>query len=144
MKQSVVKQMKDYQSKHRFVRAVQYQEGMEDAWMIIIPDVSAIDEYVDRVFDTKEDAENYTTCPLFTREYGNEEMYDVIPVMLAILADDETEYCSCIVTGDKGFKYEFTALDEDSYLVVDEYGSNQVLDSDDFFDMYESINEYNC
>lgn len=138
MKQFAINQMKDYQCKHRFAKAVQYQDGMEDGWMIILPDVSETDKYVNRVFRTKEEAENYTTNYLFTRELGSEE-YDIVPVMLMILADDEVETCSHVVRGDKGFEYEFTEVNEDDWLVVDEYGCNRIMDSDDFFEMYEII-----
>lgn len=138
MKQFVIDQMKEYQCRKKIVKAIKYQEGMEDGWIIMFPDISEMDGYVDKVFNTKEDAKNYTMCPLFIREYGKEENYNIIPVMLMILADDEVEYFSNVIGGDRGFKYEFTEIYEDSWIVLDDENVVDVVyDTETFNTMYE-------
>ena len=137
MNQNIINQMKRYQHKKEIVKAVKYQEGMEDGWMILLPDMLDGDDFVNRVFNSQDEAMRYTTTSAF---YDYKD-YDIVPVMLSILADDEVETCSHVVTGDNRFEYEFTEINEDDWLVIDEYGCERVIDSDDFYDMYEVINE---
>lgn len=136
MKQNIINQMKRYQHKKEIVKAVKYQEGMEDGWMILLPDMPDGDDFVNRVFNSKDEAMRYTTTSAF---YDYKD-YDIVPVMLSILADDEVETCSHVVSKDL-FEYEFTEINEDDWLVIDEYGCERVIDFDDFHNMYEDINE---
>lgn len=141
MKQSVIDQMKEYQSKRKIVKAIQYREGMEDGWIILLPDMPDGNDFIKKVFNSKDEAKQYTTTPAFcNHEYG---VFNIIPVMLTILADDEVEICSDVVTGDKGFKYEFTEINEDSWLVVDDEGNVDIEYSTESFDAtYELHSSY--
>lgn len=143
LKQSVAEKMKTYILKDRYVKAIPYEEGMENGWMIVIPneyDLSHILEYVNKIFKSKVDAEDYTTSYLFTREFNGKE-YEIIPVHLMELADDEVEDCPHVVVDDRCFKYEFIPLKEDSLLVLNSCGGIQIMESDYFSDVYEIVTE---
>lgn len=140
LKDSVIKEMKTYLHKHRYVKATSYENGMEDGWVILLLDMPEGEDYVNKVFSTESDAEKYITSPLYTREHSGKK-YEIIPVMLSILSDDEAEVCSHVVPDYRGFKHEFIELNEDSLLVVDENGAIDVMDKDDFSDFYEIVSE---
>ena len=40
MNQNIINQMKRYQHKKEIVKAVKYQEGMEDGWIILLLNMS--------------------------------------------------------------------------------------------------------
>lgn len=142
LKDSVIDRMKTYLYRHRYIKAMPYENGMEDGWVILLPDMPEGEDYINRVFSTESDAEKYITSPLFTREHSGEE-YEIVPVMLSILSDDEVENCIHVVPDYRGFEYEFTQVDEESLIVVDEYGAIYTMDKDDFSELYEvTLEEY--
>ena len=136
LKNSVIERMKTYLYRYRYIKAISYENGMEDGWIILLPDMPEGEEYINRVFSTESDAENYITSPLFTREHSGKE-YEIVPVMLSILSDDEAENCVHVVPDYRGFEHEFTQVDEESLIVMDENGAVYTMDKDDFSELYE-------
>ena len=98
MKQSYIEHMKNYRTKQKQVKAVRYQEGMEDGWMIILPDLSGVDDFIDRLFETKADAEAYKETVSFN-EHEN-EIIKIVPVLLTKLTAEEAFYCNESITID--------------------------------------------
>ena len=151
MKQSVVNQMKDYQSKHRFVRAVQYQEGMEDAWMIeyreyIEDNEGTSNNRVDKLFWTKESAEEYMKHEHPEDNYRGLfcEYTEVIPVLLREISEDEYENGCFTITQD-GKYYNYEELTNDSWIVINENGYIYGECDTEFFEEYETVsNESNA
>lgn len=140
MKQFVIDQMKEYQHRKTTIKAVKYQEGMEDGWIILLLNMPEGEDYVNKVFTTKFDAENYITSPLFTREHNGKE-YKIVPVMLYVLSDDEAEICPHVVLDNRRIEHEFVPMDENSLLVVDECGCIEVMDSKSLSDFQEITSE---
>lgn len=138
MKQFIVDQMKEYQRKKEIVKAVKYEEGMEDGWLIKILDISEMDEYVDKVFYSKEEADNFIETDDFNKyKHGCEEVITtIVPVMLRHIYDELVECFSDIVTIDNA-AYEFEEIEDDMWIVMDEDGD--IMTVSDFFDDYEPI-----
>lgn len=135
MKQSVIDQMKEYQSKRKTVKAIQYREGMEDGWIILLPDMPDGNDFIKKVFNSKDEAKQYTTTPAFcNHEYG---VFNIIPVILTILADDEVEYYSHVVSINM-IEYAFEEIDsDDMWIGIDENGTRRLYY--DLLDDYEEI-----
>lgn len=140
MKKSYIEHMKNYRTKQKQVKAIKYQEGMEDGWMIIFPDISEMDGYIDKLFFSKDEAEKFIGTDEFNEyEYGNQnEITKIVPVLLTLLSDDEVEYYESVVSKD-GNKYYFDAVDEDMWIVMDEEGD--ILSCYDFFKDYEAVKD---
>lgn len=138
MKQFIINQMKEYQRKKEIVKAVKYEEGMEDGWMVMILDISEMDEYVDKVFYSKEEAENFIETDDFNQyKHGCDEvMTTIVPVMLTAISDEMVEYSLNIVIIDDT-TYEFEEIGDDMWIVMDEDGD--IMTVSDFFDDYETI-----
>lgn len=135
MKQSVIDQMKEYQRKRKIVKAIQYREGMEDGWIILLPDMPDGNDFIKKVFNSKDEAKQYTTTPAFcNHEYG---VFNIIPVILTILADDEVEYYSHVVSINM-IEYAFEEIDsDDMWIGIDENGTRRLYY--DLLDDYEEI-----
>ena len=135
MKQSVIDQMKEYQSKRKTVKAIQYREGMEDGCIILLPDMPDGNDFIKKVFNSKDEAKQYTTTPAFcNHEYG---VFNIIPVILTILADDEVEYYSHVVSINM-IEYAFEEIDsDDMWIGIDENGTRRLYY--DLLDDYEEI-----
>lgn len=145
MKQFVIDQMKEYQRRSITVKAVKYQEGMEDAWMVeyqahIEDNDGIINDTVDKLFWTKESAEEY-----MKQEHPEDnprglfcEYTEVIPVLLREVSEDEYVEGCLSITQDGKF-YEYDTLTDDSYIVIDGngyfYGD---YDTEMFFREYEA------
>ena len=128
--------MKTYLYRYRYIKAIPYENGMEDGWVILLPDMPEGEDYINRVFSTESDAEKYITSPLFTREHSGKQ-YIIVPVMLSILSDDEVENCTHVVPDYRGFEHEFTQVNEESLIVMDENGAVYTMNEDDFSELYE-------
>ena len=132
--------MKEYQHRKTTVKAVKYQDGMEDGWIILLLNMPEGEDYVNKVFSLKSDAENYITSYLFIREHKDKK-YNIVPVMLYILSDDEAEICPHIVYDNRGIEHEFIPMDENSWLVVNECGVIEVMDNEIFADFHKITSE---
>lgn len=143
MKQSVIDQMKEYQHRRTTVKAVKYQEGMEDAWMVeyreyIEDSEGTSNNRVDKLFWTKELAEEY-----MKQEHPEDnhrglfcEYTEVIPVLLREISKDEY---GCFSITQDGKYYDYEELTNDSWIVINEngyiYGE---YDTKMFFEEYET------
>ena len=134
MKQSYIEHMKNYRTKQKQVKAVKYQEGMEDGWMIILPDLSGMDDFIDRLFETKADAVAYKETTAFNEH--EIEIIKIVPVMLNPICDVEIEYCSNLVRA-RGNAYEFEVITDEMWIVINEDGDTELCC--DFFDDYEEV-----
>lgn len=136
----IIEQMKDYLYKNKRIEAIQYEIGMEDGWIILLLNMPEGEDYVNKVFTTKSDAENYITSPLFTREHNGKE-YKIVPVMLYVLSDDEAEICPHVVLDNRRIEHEFVPIDENSLLVADESGFIEVMNNGTLSDFQEITSE---
>lgn len=146
MKQFVIDQMKEYQHRRTTVKAVKYQEGMEDAWMVeyrehIEDNDGTSNNRADKLFWTKELAEEYMEHEHPEDNHGGLfcEYTEVIPVLLREIPEDEYEY-SCFSVAQDGKYYDYEELTNDSWIVINEngyvYGE---YDTEMFFDEYEAV-----
>lgn len=145
MKQFIIDQMKEYQHKKEIVKAIKYQEGMEDAWMVeyeeyIEDNKDTTYEMVDKIFWSKESAEEY-----MKQEHPEDNKKGLfckytnpIPVLLReILEDEYDDYCFVVAQDGKYFEYH--AMEENSWIVIDKNGYYVDYDSEIFFETYEEI-----
>lgn len=136
MKQSYIEHMKNYRTKQKQVKAVKYQEGMEDGWMIILPDLSGVDDFIDRLFETKADAVAYKETIAFNE---NEiEIIKIVPVLLTEVTEEEIIDNNELVTID-GVHYSFDELTKDIWIVMEEEYDFPLLY--EYFDDYEEVGD---
>ena len=136
MKQLYIEHMKNYRTKQKQVKAVKYQEGMEDGWMIILPDLSGVDDFIDRLFETKADAVAYKETTAFNE---NEiEIIKIVPVLLTEVTEEEIIDNNELVTID-GVHYSFDELTKDIWIVMEEEYDFPLLY--EYFDDYEEVGD---
>lgn len=132
MKQFVIDQMKEYQRKKEIVKAIKYQEGMEDGWMVEYPEYRDDCEIPimmreDKLFRTKSEAENYI------------EGANPIPVILTEISEEDYQD-TCFTLENDGKYYMYEEVGEGYWIILDENGYiSTAYDTEDFFDEYESI-----
>lgn len=141
MKQNIIKQMKEYRHKPKIVKAIPYEKGMEDGWMIIFPDISEDEGYIDRIFLSEDEAEKFIGTDDYKEYEYQYEMTKVVPVMLRTISDDLAECYTNLILID-GTTYEFEEITDDMWIVIDEDGERMLYE--DFFDDYEEITNETC
>ncbi len=124
MKQFVIDQMKEYQHRRTTIKAVKYQEGMEDAWC-----VGHRVLYGDRIFISKEEA----IINMVNNRYSV-----IFPVLINEISKDYYEKIKPPHTVEHcGKYYKFTEIKEGMWLYIDENGYKNVLPEGEFFEKYE-------
>ena len=146
MKQFVIDQMKEYQHRKTTIKAVKYQEGMEDGWVIeceryIEDNAGTAIQVVNKVFKSKDEARKYTASPTDETIRSDFCQYrDIIPVLLREISKDEYEEgdgCCTVTDGISYFDYE--ELINDCWLTMDETGIvHGYYDTEQFFEDYET------
>lgn len=148
MKQFVLDQMKEYQHRRTTVKAVKYQEGMEDAWMVEYREYIEYNEgtsnnRVDKLFWTKESAEEYMKQEHSEDNYNGLfcEYTEAIPVLLRKISEDEYEDGCFTITQD-GKYYDYEELTNDSWIVINENGCiYEEYNTEMFFEEYETVSK---
>lgn len=146
LKQSVIDQMKEYQYRQTMIKAVKYQEGMEDAWIVqyeryIEDNTGTTIHAVDKVFKSKDEARKYTASPTDETIRSDFCQYrDIIPVLLHEILKDEYEDADGCYTVTDGISYfDYEELTSDTWITLDKYGAlHGFYDSEQFFEDYET------
>lgn len=132
MKQFIIDQMKEYQRKKEIVKAIQYEKGMEDGWIVEYPEYrdaceTPIMMKADKIFITRSEAENYI------------EGANSIPVILTEISEEDYQD-ACFTIEHDGKYYMYNEVDEGYWITLDENGYiGTAYDTEDFFDEYELI-----
>lgn len=145
MKQIVLDQMKEYQHRQNMIKAVKYQDGMEDAWLVKYETYSENGKdknthVANKVFKFKEEATRYVASPTDETIKSNFCQYtNIIPVLLRETSKEDYEDANgCYVVTDGISYYDYEVLTSDSWLTL---GKNGVLyghyDTEQFFEDYE-------
>lgn len=142
MKQFVLDQMKDYQHKKRVIKSIEYQEGMEDAWLVgyetYIEDNSyTVSNTVNKIFDSKHDVIEYIMSSAKETTMDNFRRYtEPFPVLLREISEEEYEDNPMAIT-QNGRYFEFEELGEGYWIYIENGLVFTTYDSEDFFDDYE-------
>ena len=134
--------MKDYQHKKRVIKGVEYQEGMEDAWLVgyktYVEDNSmTLLNTVNKIFDSKEEAIKCICSPTDETIMDNFcEYTETFPVILREISKDEYEDNPTAIT-QNGQYYEYEELREGYWIYIENGNVFTTYDSEDFFDDYE-------
>ena len=146
MKQFVLDQMKEYQHRKTTVKAVKYQEGMEDAWMVEYENRTGDFQMINKLFGTKEEARKYISSSTDEinkirsdfQEYT--EYTDFIPVILHEISKEEYEESDgCYTVTDGSNYYEYEKIETDCWLTMDNIGIvHGYYDTEQFFEDYET------
>ena len=123
MNQCVTDVLETYRSKPHTVKAVKYEEGMEDGWVIQIDG----NGYVQKIFKSKKKADKY----IKKHKEDGMEYFDPMPVFINEISEDYYESLydeiygySVYVIKHKGKIYEFDEIitdnEEGLYLIVEE------------------------
>lgn len=146
MKQFVIDQMKEYQHRKEIIKAVKYQEGMEDAWIVEYErytegNTGTTIDVVDNIFKSKKEAEKYIASPTDVTFRSDFCQYrDIIPVLLREISKNEYEEGDgcCTVTDGISY-YDYEELINDCWLTMDETGIvHGYYDTEQFFEDYET------
>ena len=130
MKQIVIDQMKEYQRKKEIVKAIKYQEGMEDGWLAECEeyrdDCETPRKYTsDIFFNTKSEAEKYNGC------------VNVVPVFLTEVSKEDYEDNFFAIRHD-GKYYTYDTVNDDCWIILHESGDiSTEYDTEDFNEKYE-------
>lgn len=137
--------MKEYQHRKTTVKAVKYQDGMEDGWIVEYENRTGDFEIINRLFVSKEEARKYITSSTDEinkirsdfQEYT--EYIDFIPVILHEISKEEYEEsdgCCTVADGSNYFEYE--KIEADCWLTMNNRGIvHGYYDTEDFFKDYE-------
>ena len=142
--------MKEYQHKKKIIKGIEYQEGMEDAWLVeyrkylveyrkyIEDNEGTVNDRVDKLFWTKESAEEYMKQEHPEDNYRGLfcEYTEVIPVILREISKDEYEDNPTAIT-QNGQYFEYEELREGYWIYIENGNVFTAYDSEDFFDDYE-------
>lgn len=144
LKQSVINQMKEYQYRKKIIKGIEYQEGMEDAWLV------EYEEYIedndnakrvncDKIFWTKSDAEEY-----MKQEHPEDNQRGLfckytraIPVLLRGISVED--YDSRIAIAQDGKYFEYEELDEGYWIYIENGYVYTTYDSEAFFNDFEPL-----
>lgn len=146
MKQFVIDQMKEYQHKQTMIKAVKYQEGMEDAWIVEYENRTGDFEIIYRLFVSKEEARKYIAGSAdeinkIRSDYQEYTEYiDFIPVILHEISKEEYEESGgCFIISDGSNYYEYEKIEDDCWLIMDNRGIvHGYYDTEQFFEDYET------
>lgn len=142
MKQFVLDQMKDYQHKKKIIKGIEYQEGMEDAWLVgyetYIDDNSyTVSNTVNKIFDSKNDVIEYITSSAKETKMDNFSRYtEPFPVLLREISKDEYEDNPMAIT-QNGQYFEYEELGEGYWIYIKNGIVFTTYNSEYFFDDYE-------
>lgn len=136
--------MKEYQHRKEIVKAVKYQEGMEDAWVVEYETYNENDSgtgrnIANKIFMSKDEARKYMCSPTDESIMRNFCKYtNAIPVLLHEISEDEYDYGCFVIATENGY-YEYEELEEDSWLTLTENGVlHEIFDTETFFENYET------
>lgn len=134
MKKCIIEQMKEYRHRLNIIKAVKYEEGMEDAW---IAEWENDDNGTStKLFKTKEDATNFVVNPT-----------NIMPVLLRPISDEEYENVNEYGYGDDVISdgisyYEYEGLTSDTWLTLYDNGILCAhYDTEQFLEDYELLED---
>ena len=144
MKQFVIDQMKEYQHRQTMIKAIKYQEGMEDAWLVEYETYGTCCKnirVVNKLFTSEDEARKYMASPTDETIKDNFCQYTkCFPVILReTFKEDFDDANGCYVVTDGVSYYDYDILTSDIWLTLGENSSELYAhyDSEDFFERYE-------